>query len=181
MEKTLIVVDYQNDFITGSLGTPEAQAIFPNITDRVRRAEALGESVIFTRDFHTENYLNTQEGRFLPIPHCRWDTDGFHVPREILDAAEVYTFCDKPTFGSIDLAGRFVPGFGKPLKQLTLIGVCTDICIVSNALLLKTFLPEVEIHVDASCCAGTTPENHYKALDIMKQCQIIIENDDREG
>lgn len=180
MEKALIVVDYQNDFITGSLGTPEAQAILPNVIERVRRAEYLGESVIFTRDFHTDDYLSTQEGKFLPVPHCHWQTDGFNIPQAVLDAAGTYSFCDKPTFGSIDLAGRFVPGFGKPLKQLTLIGVCTDICCISNALLLKAFLPEVEIHVDASCCAGTTPESHHKALDIMKQCQIIIENDDRE-
>ena len=171
--KVLVAVDIQNDFVTGSLGTKEAQAIVPGAVEKIRTFNGM---VIYTRDTHGENYLDTEEGRHLPIPHCIRDTEGWQLIRQ-LDMFPKERIFDKSTFGSIQL-GEFLRDLHhkKSLESVTVIGLCTDICVVSNALLLKTFLPETEIIVDASCCAGVTPDSHRKALDTMIQCHITVEN-----
>lgn len=168
----LIVVDMQNDFITGSLGTAEAQAIVPAVAQRARDFSG---TVIFTRDTHTENYLNTQEGRLLPVPHCIRGSEGWELSPMLLPLAEHCTILDKPSFGSAALGGLLLTMNEKePIEHITLIGLCTDICIISNAMLCKTFLPEVPVTVDAACCAGVTPQSHRGALAAMKMCQIEI-------
>lgn len=173
MKQILVVVDMQNDFIDGSLGTPEAVAILPNVEEKIRSFE--GE-VYFTRDTHPENYMETMEGKNLPVPHCIRGTNGWEV-RESLAGIVTGTYIDKPTFGSTVLGKVLLREHQKkPIEKITLIGLCTDICVLSNALLLKAFLPEVEITVDAACCAGVTPESHNTALAAMKMCQIVVEN-----
>ncbi len=174
MQNILIVVDMQNDFITGALGTKEAQAIVPKVAEKIR---GFSGRVIFTRDTHSENYLATQEGRMLPVPHCIKDTDGWQLCGE-LEPLCTEPPIDKPTFGSYALGELLsVANMRETIGSVTLIGLCTDICVISNALLVKAFLPEVEVHVDASCCAGVTPESHRTALAAMKPCQIIIDNE----
>lgn len=175
--KILVIVDMQNDFVTGVLGTKEAVEIVPKVRDRIQRGIEQGETVVFTRDTHEENYLDTQEGRNLPVPHCIRNTEGW----EIVDALREYTVdttpVDKPTFGSMDLCGIFqIVDEQADIEKITLVGLCTDICVISNAMLLKAALPEAEIVVDASCCAGVTPESHATALEAMAACQIRIEN-----
>ena len=168
--KTLIVVDMQNDFISGSLGTKEAQAIVSNVAKRIQTARTNGETVFFTRDTHSEDYLNTQEGRNLPVSHCICGTDGWQIDAR-LDTGDS-TIIDKPVFGSLELAEQIarVP----ELESVELIGLCTDICVISNAMILKARLPETPIFVRADCCAGVTPESHENALNAMKMCQIAI-------
>ena len=165
----LIVVDMQVDFVSGALGTKEAQAIVQNVADRIRTFDG---KVIFTRDTHEENYLSTQEGANLPVKHCIRSTPGWQIVPELTHLREG-EIIDKPTFGSMELA-RILSEENKkePVESITLIGLCTDICVISNALLLKAQLP-----VDASCCAGVTPESHKNALNAMKMCQIQIENE----
>jgi len=174
----LVVVDMQNDFVDGALGTKEAVAIVPHVAERVAEGLKRGEKLIFTRDTHRKNYVDTQEGKKLPVPHCIAGTDGWQVIRQLqeyLFAAEVL---DKPTFGSEEL-GCLLQELNdeEPIERITFIGLCTDICVISNALLAKAFLPEVELAVDAKCCAGVTPESHKNALAAMKMCQITIENE----
>ena len=175
MSNILIVIDMQTDFVDGALGTAEAQAIVPAAAARIRAARAAGERVIFTRDTHTADYPNTAEGRRLPVPHCIAGTDGWQIIpalREFADGAEIL---DKPTFGSVALAARLSADHkADPIGQITLIGLCTDICVISNAMLLKAYLPEVPIAVDAKCCAGVTPASHANALEAMKMCQITV-------
>ena len=177
MKKTLIVVDMQNDFIDGSLGTKEAQAIVGNVKKKIGEYQIRGDEIIFTRDTHQENYLDTPEGKKLPVPHCIKGTDGWQI------RSELQPFCkeaplDKVTFGSFELGARLVEANRQEtVGQITFIGLCTDICVISNALLAKAFLPEAEIVVDASCCAGVTPESHKNALEAMKVCQIRVENE----
>lgn len=179
----LIVVDIQNDFVTGSLGTKEAEAIVPAAARRLAEAERRGEEILFTRDTHGEDYLDTQEGRKLPVPHCVRGTAGWEIVPQLAEYTAGRTPIDKPTFGSQylgailkardeDLRKQGRPG----VERVTLIGLCTDICVISNALLIKAFLPEAEVAVDAACCAGVTPESHKNALEAMKMCQIAIEN-----
>lgn len=165
----LIVVDMQRDFVDGVLGTPEAVAIVPAVKERIERAREAGEEVIFTRDTHTENYLRTQEGQNLPVVHCVRGTPGW----EIIDELPVgdSLMIDKPTFGSTEL-GQYVAQ--KQPEHITLIGVCTDICVISNALLCKAYAPEIPITVEANCCAGVTPQSHDTALNAMRACQIGI-------
>ena len=165
----LIVVDMQNDFIDGALGTPEAVKIVPAVRKRIELANERGETVIFTRDTHLENYMDTQEGRNLPVPHCIKPTEGWQIS-SALPVGDALIL-DKPTFGSVDL-GRCLLGL-QP-DRVELIGLCTDICVISNALLVKAFLPEVPVTVDAACCAGVTPERHLAALETMRSCQIVI-------
>lgn len=173
MKQILIVVDMQKDFIDGSLGTPEAVAILPKVAEKMRTFE--GE-IIFTRDTHESNYMNTPEGKNLPVPHCIRDTDGWQIAPE-LTALRSGKVIDKPTFGSVELGRLLVESNAtEPIEKITLVGLCTDICVLSNALLIKAHLPEVEIAVDASCCAGVTPESHHTALAAMKMCQIVVEN-----
>ena len=167
----LIVVDMQNDFIDGALGTPEAVKIVPAVRKRIELARERGETVIFTRDTHFENYLDTQEGRKLPVTHCIKQTEGWEIS-SALPVGDALIL-DKPTFGSADL-GRCLLSI-QP-ERVELIGLCTDICVISNALLIKAFLPEVPVAVDASCCAGVSPESHKTALEAMRVCQIEVLN-----
>ena len=179
----LVVVDMQNDFIDGALGTPEAQAIVPKV---VKKIEEFDGEVLWTQDSHYDNYLETQEGRLLPVKHCIVASDGWKLNSLVAAALQrkgavddqLHAFA-KQTFGSLGLAGRLYPdaAFGDGIEEVVLVGLCTDICVISNALLLKAFLPEVKITVDASCCAGVTPERHKNALEAMKACQIFIENE----
>lgn len=174
MQKILVVVDMQNDFIDGSLGTKEAVEIVPSVKEKIENFDG---KVIFTRDTHFDNYLETQEGTLLPVKHCIKDTNGWQIRPE-LDALRVSEAVDKPTFGSVMLGKKLVEENEKEtIESVTLIGLCTDICVISNALLIKAFLPEIPIIVDAKCCAGVTPDSHKNALNAMKACQIKIENE----
>lgn len=165
MKKALVVVDMQKDFVSGALGTAEARAIVPRVRELVDGAE----EVVYTADTHGEDYLKTQEGRRLPVKHCIKGTDGWQILPEVYRAgAAVF---EKPAFGSLALA-RFLAGNG--YDEITFCGVCTDICVVSNALLVKAFLPEAEVRVISSACAGATPERHRAALETMKSCQVTV-------
>lgn len=168
MKRTLIVVDMQNDFIDGSLGTPEAQAIVPAVKEKLRLCRERGDEIIFTRDTHGEDYLSTPEGKKLPVVHCVQGTHGWELAPGLWQQGE--TIIDKPSFGYTGWANM-------DFQQVELVGLCTDICVVSNALILKALFPEAEISVDASCCAGVTPESHQAALLTMKMCQIDLIND----
>lgn len=168
-KNVLVVVDMQNDFIDGALGTKEAEAIVANVAQEI---ENFSGEVIFTRDTHSDNYLQTQEGRNLPVKHCIRETEGWQLHPLLREAAKGRTVIDKPTFGSLTLA-QYIKGKATP-DSIFLIGLCTDICVISNAMILKAAFPETEIYVDSRCCAGTTPENHQNALNAMKLCQIHI-------
>ncbi len=164
----------QNDFIDAALGTAEAVAIVDAVKEKIRSYPI--ENVIATMDTHGENYLETQEGRNLPVTHCVKGSDGWKIRPDIatlLDGAKIY---EKPTFGSTALATDLQTLSQSEDIELELIGLCTDICVVSNALLLKAYMPEVRISVDASCCAGVTPEKHLAALETMRSCQVNVTN-----
>ena len=167
--KLLIVVDMQNDFIDGALGTAEAAAIVPNVRAKTEEYRKNGDIILFTRDTHGEDYPETQEGRRLPVPHCIKGTHGWEIS-SLLDTSGC-VIIDKPSFGSAELMRRVS---GLDIGSVELVGLCTDICVISNALLVKTALPEVTVLVDASCCAGVTPQSHLNALEAMKMCQIDI-------
>lgn len=172
--EVLVVVDMQNDFIDGALGTKEAVAIVPRVKEKIETFEGL---VIATRDTHGKDYLETQEGHNLPVVHCVEGTTGWELRKEI-GALITEPIADKPGFGSRDLAESLSMIYQEEgIEKITLIGLCTDICVISNAMTIKTFLPEVPMVVDASCCAGVTPESHKNALEAMKMCQIQIENE----
>ncbi len=166
--KILVVVDMQNDFIDGALGTPEAVAIVPYVKSLVRNFDG---KVIFTRDTHSENYLQTQEGKHLPVPHCIKGTEGWQIRAE-LDALRTSAAIDKITFGSTELVR--VIGEMRDVESVTFVGLCTDICVISNVMLIKAFYPELPITVDSAGCAGVTPESHSNALAAMKMCQVEI-------
>ena len=174
--KVLVTVDMQNDFINGALGTKEAEQIVPGVVEKIREFDG---TVIATRDTHGENYLESEEGKHLPVVHCVEGTKGWQISREVEEALREkpeYFIIDKPTFGSVEL-GEYVKKLdetGGPVEEITLIGLCTDICVISNALLLKAYLPEVPVLVEASCCAGVTPQSHSQALEAMKMCQVEI-------
>lgn len=165
MKKTLIVVDMQNDFIDMALGTKEAVAIVPKVKAKIEEYVNNGNEVIFTRDTHGENYLETNEGKNLPVPHCIKGTRGW----EIADGLYVRgaRIIDKPNFGWKDWDKE-------DLYEVELVGLCTDICVVSNALIIKAAHPEIRVSVDSECCAGVTPETHKAALETMKMCQINV-------
>ena len=167
-KKLLAVIDMQNDFIDGALGTEEAQKIVPSVRARILSAREAGEEVVYTRDTHGADYLSTEEGKNLPVPHCIKGSFGWQISEEIPVFGEIV---DKPTFGSTALAQKVKDG---GYERVELIGLCTDICVISNALLLKAYLPEVPIEVDISCCAGVTPQSHDQAAEAMKMCQIGI-------
>lgn len=169
--KYLIVIDMQNDFIDAALGTKEAQAIVPAVRDKILEYRNSGNTVIFTRDTHQTDYLDTQEGRKLPVPHCIINTEGWQISAQ-LPVLSNDLIIDKPTFGSTELAKYFAEP--KNTESIELIGLCTDICVISNAMLLKAALPETPICIDAKCCAGVTPESHSNALQAMRMCQIDI-------
>ena len=168
-KKLLVVVDMQNDFIGGALGTQEAQSILPAVRARIADARKEGEEVAFTRDTHGEEDLSTQEGKNLPVPHCIAGTAGHEIAAGLCLAGE--RVFDKPAFGSIELAS-YVKERG--FAAVELVGVCTDICVISNALLIKAFCPEAEVCVRAGCCAGVTPQSHQTALAAMRACQVKI-------
>ena len=172
MKKILVVVDMQNDFIDGALGTPEAVAIVPHVREKI---ESFDGKVFFTRDTHFENYMSTDEGRNLPVPHCIKDTDGWQIRAE-LDALRTTEAIDKLTFGSRELVD--VLAAEGEIESITFVGLCTDICVISNAMIVKAFYPEIPLTVDARCCAGVTPESHARALAAMKICQIKVENEE---
>lgn len=185
----LIVVDMQKDFVDGALGTSEAQAIVPAVCEKVQTFDG---AVILTQDTHQPDYLDTQEGRILPIMHCIKNTPGWELDDKVSDAAklrwesekvrnpsnaEPVRCVTKPTFGSVELGEYLVDkNRDEGIEEVVLVGLCTDICVISNALLVKAFLPEVKVTVDAACCAGVTPESHENALRAMRMCQVNIEN-----
>ena len=167
-----IVVDMQNDFVDGSLGTKEAEGIVDRVVEEIEKYDS--KDIFATRDTHPENYLETQEGKNLPVPHCIRGTEGWQIRKE-LDVLRKTDPVDKETFGSTDLAGELTMiDEDEGIGSITLVGLCTDICVISNALLIKASLPEVPICVDATCCAGVTPESHENALKAMEACQIRI-------
>ena len=162
MQKLLVVVDMQNDFIDGALGTKEAVAIVPNVKAKIENFEG---TVLFTRDTHFEDYMETQEGKNLPIPHCIKGTKGWEIADGLY--VEGSKIIDKPNFGW--------PHWNEEkLEKVELVGLCTDICVVSNALIIKAMFPDAEVKVDSSCCAGVTPESHDAALKTMQMCQVEI-------
>ena len=167
--KTLIVIDMQKDFVNGTLGTNEAVAIVENVRNKIQEYYKNGDQIIFTRDTHFENYLDTNEGKNLPVVHCIKDSDGWQIFEGLEVPGAIYI--DKPSFGYTEW-NKFDLG-----NEIELIGLCTDICVVSNALIIKANFPESEVSVDASCCAGVTPETHKAALETMKMCQIKIKTD----
>ena len=175
MKRTLIVIDMQRDFIDGALGTPEAQAIVPAVREKISTYRKRGDEIIFTRDTHGPDYLSTPEGRKLPVEHCLKGTPGWELAPGLWEPGE--KIIDKPTFGSNRLAGILMTERAQEALEIELVGLCTDICVVSNALLFKAAMPEAPITVDASCCAGVTPESHRHALETMKMCQIKVVND----
>ncbi len=172
MRKILIVIDMQNDFIDGALGTPEALKTVYAVAEKIRSYRP--EDVFATMDTHGEDYMETQEGRNLPVPHCIRGTDGWKLRPEIEEALRGAKIYEKPTFGSVKLAEDLRTLSEKEEISLELAGLCTDICVASNALLLKAFMPEVPVSVDPACCAGVTPEKHLAALETMRSCQVFI-------
>ncbi len=172
MRKILLVIDMQKDFVDGALGTPEAVAIVDRVAEEIKKYPP--ENVIATRDTHPENYLETQEGRNLPVVHCVKGTPGWQLNEKVAAALGKAQIVDKPTFGSVELAKMLAAMAEKEELDVTLVGLCTDICVVSNALLVKAFLPETPVSVIADACAGVTPASHAAALETMKMCQIRV-------
>ena len=172
--KLLVVIDMQNDFINGALGSPEAISIVPNVAAKIAEYKSAGRPIVYTCDSHNSNYMNTQEGKYLPIPHCisgtkGWEiADGLYVEGSIVD--------NKHSFGSTNLVAYIATNYRGRFDEIEVVGLCTDICVVSNVMILKAFLPEVKITVDASCCAGTSIEAHKAALTVMKSCQVEVIN-----
>lgn len=173
MKHLLVVVDIQKDFVDGALGTAEAVAIVENAAKKIREFD--GE-IFVTYDTHFENYMETAEGSKLPVPHCIKGTEGWELNADIADALadKEYTAVEKITFGSTELPELVKKAVGDEDFDVTLIGLCTDICVVSNALILKANFPEKEVYVDAACCAGVTVDTHNAALATMKMCQINV-------
>lgn len=174
MKKVLVVVDMQKDFVDGALGTPEAAAMVPAAAEKIR--QFAGDAIFVTMDTHGENYLQSLEGRKLPVPHCIPGTPGYGLNEEIHAAltGKPYTLVEKVTFGSLSLPRLIYDKFrGAPI-QIELLGLCTDICVVSNALILRAAFPNAPMVVDARCCAGVTPQTHEAALQTMKSCQIDV-------
>lgn len=169
-KNVLAVIDMQNDFIDGTLGTKEAEAIVERVAEQIRDFDG---QVVYTRDTHFEDYLNTQEGEKLPVTHCIKGTKGWQIQADLMALQDEDTrIFDKLTFGSVELA-QYLKEI-EDLESVTLIGLCTDICVISNAMVIKAFMPEVTVKVKADCCAGVTPQSHDNALEAMKMCQIEI-------
>lgn len=176
--KVLVVIDMQKDFTTGVLGNEQTAAVVAPVAEKIREFRKNPEDVIFaTFDTHFENYMDTQEGKNLPVPHCIKGTDGWTLDNEVAEAlGDEYTPIGKLTFGSVELPQRIKAAVNTDeIEEIQLIGVCTDICVISNAMILKAEFTEVPIRVFADCCAGVTPESHSNALNAMKMCQIIVE------
>lgn len=174
-KEILAVIDMQNDFIDGALGTAEAQAIVDKVAEVIRSFD--GE-VVYTRDTHSVDYLNTQEGKKLPVPHCIKGTQGWEIcdQLKVLQSEDTRIF-DKKVFGSVELAKYLTSVQG--LTGVTLVGLCTDICVIANAMVIRAFLPEVEVRVLADACAGVTVQSHFNALEAMKMCQVCVEESGR--
>lgn len=171
--KVLIVVDMQNDFIDGALGTPEAVSIVGNVKAKIEEYRKNNDRVIFTRDTHHDNYMETQEGAKLPVPHCIEGSEGWQIRAELEPEEDVVI--DKPTFGSYELVDTLREICEEtPPESIELVGLCTDICVISNAMMIKAAFLETPIIVDSSCCAGVTPASHDNALDAMEMCQIEV-------
>ena len=173
MNKILIVVDMQKDFVDGALGSAEAVDIVDSV---VKKITGFKGDIIVTYDTHSENYLHTQEGANLPVPHCIKGTDGWELDAKVQEAlkARPYKAIEKPTFGSTELPAYLKETYPNGM-EIELVGLCTDICVVSNALVLKASFPETKISVDSTCCAGVTVESHHAALLTMKMCQIHVQ------
>ena len=169
MKKAIVVVDMQNDFVDGALGTLEAQEMLPRLAAKLEREQAAGTALIFTMDTHGADYLQTQEGRKLPVEHCIRGTAGWQIVDALQPFVRGAQIVEKPAFGSTDL-----PALLADYDAIELAGLCTDICVISNALLLKAFYPETPISIDAACCAGVTPESHANALAAMRMCQVEV-------
>ena len=170
MKKAIVVVDMQKDFIDGALGTKEAQEMLPRMEAKLSAAQAAGTKIVFTMDTPGEDYLATQEGRRLPVPHCIRGTEGWEIAASLQPFVRAAAaVVEKPAFGSTEL-----PALLEDCDEIELVGLCTDICVISNALVLKAFYPEKKISVDASCCAGVTPASHAEALRAMKMCQVDV-------
>lgn len=168
MSKLLIVVDMQNDFIDAALGTNEAVAIVDNVKAKIDSYKANNDSIIFTRDTHQENYLETSEGKHLPVIHCVEGTEGWEISSKLdTDGA---TIINKPSFGYTGWESEGLDQY----DEVEIIGLCTDICVISNALIIKALYPELKLTLDSSCCAGVTPESHDAALVAMKMCQVEV-------
>lgn len=170
--KYLVVIDMQYDFVNGTLGTPEAVAILDKVKNKISAYHEHPENcrILYTQDTHTEDYFYSQEGRYLPVIHCMKGTEGWNIVKELLvPGAEII---EKPTFGSLELAERIAAA--GDVENIELVGVCTDICVISNALILKARFPEVPISIDSRCCAGVTPESHERAIATMRMCHIDI-------
>ena len=165
MKKTLIVVDMQNDFIDMALGTPEAVAIVPKVKEKIQQYVTNGDEIIFTRDTHFEDYLQTTEGKNLPVEHCIKGTKGWEIADGLY--VEGCKIIDKPNFG-------WAHWKKEKLEEVELVGLCTDICVVSNALIIKTMFPDAHVKVNSSCCAGVTVESHEAALKTMQMCQVEV-------
>lgn len=172
MRNILVVVDMQKDFIDGSLGTSEAQKIIDDSIEVIRKYRP--EDIFVTRDTHEEDYLETPEGKKLPVEHCIRGTEGWNVDSRLMPYLKGASFINKPTFGSKELAEKLSEIYKKEGAEITIIGICTDICVISNALLIKAFIPEAKISVIEKCCAGVTPKSHKEALNTMAMCQIDI-------
>ena len=173
--KVLVVIDMQNDFLTGALANEEGVKIIKDVKARIEDAEKENYVVLFTRDTHGENYMNTQEGRKLPVPHCLKGTEGWQITEELLPYAEEDRILDKPAFGSPELPSWIREKAGEDIEEIELCGVCTDICVISNAMILKGAFPEVPVRVKKHLCAGVTPESHCNALAAMEMCQVEVE------
>lgn len=172
--KCLVVIDVQNDFVSGSLGTPEAQAMLPRLEEKLRGFEGC---VWMTLDTHGADYMDTQEGKHLPVPHCVRETEVWQLAGELGKLAESLGagIVEKPTFGSEELVASLKALYeAGELESIELVGLCTDICVVSNALMLKAAMPELPMSVDSACCAGVTPQKHEAALEVMRSCQIAV-------
>mgnify|MGYP000914211267 CR=1 FL=1 len=170
MQKAIVVVDMQNDFIDGALGTREAQEMLPRMVEKLTAARAAGTALVFTMDTHGADYLATQEGKRLPVPHCIRGTAGWEIAPALQPFVRAAAaVIEKPAFGAPDL-----PAALADYDEIELVGLCTDICVISNALLVKAFYPEKPVTVDASCCAGVTPESHANALAAMRMCQVEV-------
>ncbi len=172
MRKILVVIDMQNDFIDGALGTREAVAIVDNVIEKIKLYPA--ENIYATRDTHMDNYLSTNEGKHLPVVHCVKNTEGWKLNKRVALALGDAKIIDKPTFGSEELAEMLKAENDREELEIEIVGLCTDICVVSNALILKAAMPEINISVDSKCCAGVTVESHRAALETMKMCQIDV-------
>ena len=173
MRKILLVIDMQNDFIDGSLGSAEAENIVQNVINKIK--EYPPENVFATKDTHEANYLSTSEGRHLPVEHCIRGSKGWDIRPEIRSLIPPENVYEKGTFGSLALAEKVAEMARKEEISVEMVGLCTDICVVSNALLIKAYLPEIPISVDSSCCAGVAPDKHNAALETMRSCQINVE------